>query len=222
MINLTDSTISINTITLFDKNGRKVGDYDLPKTFRSILFGINNRKLSVSSSQTSWICIEDIDDNFLLQDRMKLRFGHMTRGPEIMIRIINNIIYFFHNGVLIYRSRGNKIEVGRGADSYVEGYEKFRLPVEPEILKTISRKHGIIIYENNNWYYRNHPLQLEPDISRCASTWLYLNRNVEYLISRGVRDLKIGILIDNEPFLIKLNEQKIYVIYIDNNLYIIR
>lgn len=222
MTNLTDSTIDLSSITLFDRNGRKVGDYNLPRIFRGISFRINNRKLSVSSSQTSWICIEDIDDNFLLQDRMKLRFGHMTRGPEIVIRIMNNIIEFFHNDVSIYRSRGNKIEVGRGADSYVEGYEKFKLPVEQAILKTISRRHATIIYENNNWYYKNHPLQTETDIARERSTWLYLNRNIEYLISKGVRDNKIAIQIDNEPFLIQLNEQNIYVIYIEGNFYIIR
>jgi len=224
MIQLTDNTIEFQSLTIINQNGKDIGNNPVPFSFnkteeqrkRINFLNLPNNFLSFKKYESQlaintliskvYICIEDIDDKFKLRSDMTLRIGHMTKGPELYIIINNSKIFIHQKGRLIFESNGKNIEIGRGEILNIEGYEKFDVLIQDCPIKTISRKHAIIVFEDNNWYLKSHPLQPKLDIARERSTWLLLQPNINYLVANGIRDNKIGILMDNIPILIQYED----------------
>jgi len=203
---------------------------NLPENF--ITFDKINSKLSINTIYDNvWICLEDVSTKIKLFSNMKLRIGNILEGPEINIIIENDKIYFYSkslanklldvkdqmdndNNTLLFESNGTKIEIGRGNLNTLDGYEKCKLIIPELISKTISRCHAIIVYENNNWYLKQHPANPELDNFRERSTWLLLQQNINYLIGIGKKkDNHVALLIDDIPILVGYGYEPITTVF---------
>lgn len=238
MIHLTNNTHEFESINLYNIKGSIIGNNNIPFSLNNTTDQQNkiifprfpdnflsmrkeNSKLVIRSLiDNVFLCVEDIDEKFKLMSYMTFRIGHMTKGPEIFIIINKNKIFIHQKGNVIFESKKNYIEIGRNDELNLQDYEKFRVNVQDIPSKCISRKHAIIVFEDDNWYLKTHPLQKEPDLIKDKSTWLLLEPNTDYFTGKGIRNDKIGLIIKDSAYLIDLSNQINPIINPDNNVII--
>ena len=172
-----------------------------------------------------YVCMEDLFYNvFSFQnskrlgwkifDGMIVRCSHMFSGPTIQFKILSNGLQ-----IMNYIDKTNKknflvseidycFKIGRAPNELIHNSgPDYYLNIPSNInSKCVSRNHAMVYYTTltNEWYFSHQSLKYIYDITRHCSSWLKISDSLCIPMKSGIRDSKVGIIINDKPILLEI------------------
>lgn len=156
-----------------------------------------------------WLCLEDVSDEFPLASQMVCRVGHLHQGYLLMFILTSTEaeVYRLEGASPRFLARfTGTFRIGRfGDDGEADRVAKCALGARHEDrtdAMTVPRYHSTVELRGGRWHYRPRP-RPEGDRMRTKSTWLQLKKDEAYHLPYGIRDGKVGIIVNGVPLLLE-------------------
>mmetsp|Transcript_87038 Transcript_87038/g.244075 ORF Transcript_87038/g.244075 Transcript_87038/m.244075 type:complete len:702 (-) Transcript_87038:115-2220(-) len=153
----------------------------------------------IANEAVVWLCLEDIGPSIPLKDSMVIKFSDIWNGP--VIKVVANA-----QTVTVTDSNGKVL--GCFTEDFCFGRTASGPDDPPKCVldfDCVSRNHGRIHRTGSGWAYAG---QTAEDSERLKRTWMLLSKDVAYLIPKGVKDGKIGLVVSEERYLLGWQERR--------------